>query len=82
MSSGEPQARNIPVFEIEYSCGRTKRHRMGEHHHKAKLSNALVERLRQAYDDGEGGYRTLGKKFNLPWRTVCDIVTYKSRTRG
>ncbi|WP_343684018.1 hypothetical protein [Asticcacaulis sp.] len=82
MTRNNYPTRRVKVYVIEYRDGRQARHRMGEDHHKARISNELVEAIRFAYENDEGGYRTLARRFNLHWRTVCDIVTYRSRIRG
>lgn len=54
-------------------------HRMGETHHHAILSDAEVDQLRDEYEAGVMGYRTLAKKWNVSKRTVRDIVNYNRR---
>ena len=54
-------------------------HRVGECHHRAKLSDKTVEEIRHAYVLGEGGYQTLAKRFGCGVSTVRDIVTYRTR---
>ena len=48
----------------------------GEKHHKARLTPDLVRQLRAEYMPYVRGYHTLGKKYGVPWRTVCDAVNY------
>lgn len=49
---------------------------------KGWLSTAQVRELRAAYARGEGGYRTLARRFAVSWITVRDIVKYRRRWVG
>ena len=75
-------------FRVEGKDGKVYRKRCGEDHQVAgacrrpSLPNDLVETIRQAYEDGEGGYRKLARRFNLHPTTVRDIVTFRRRLRG
>lgn len=55
-------------------------HRVGEHHQRAKLSDAQVRNVRDARKRFGWSYRVLGEFFGVSEWTVRDIVTY--RTRG
>jgi len=62
-------------------------HRVGEDHHRAKLSDEKVRELRRQYEEatpragkgGGGGYGSLAREHGLSWSTVRDIVTYRTR---
>jgi hypothetical protein len=54
----------------------------GPSHHKAKLSTAQVDEMRDAYERGEGGYRRLGQRFGVSWQTVRGICKCERRYRG
>lgn len=75
-------------FRIEGKDGKVYRKRCGEDHvvsgacKRPALSNDLVEEIRLAYENDEGGYRTLARRFNLHPTTVRDIVTFRRRLRG
>lgn len=49
-------------------------HRIGETHHRAKLTDEQVEKIRNLYATGTIGYVLLGRAFRVsPW-TIRDIV--------
>jgi hypothetical protein len=54
-------------------------HRLGEWHHRAKLSDAEVRALRSAYEAREGGYLVLSRRFVCGQSTVRDIVQRRTR---
>lgn len=61
--------------------------RIGEGHQRARLTDAQVDQIRDAYEqglEGEGprvGYKTLAKRFGVSKRTVRDIVHYRKRNQ-
>lgn len=61
-----------------YPARNHRGYRVGQHHHRAKISDEKVKLLRA---DRERGltYGQLRLKYNLPESTVRDIVTYKTR---
>ncbi len=62
-------------------------HRCGEGHHRAKLSDEIVRKMRETYAQWKEnhepfGYQKLGELFNCsPW-TARDIVTGRTRWRS
>jgi hypothetical protein len=42
--------------------------------HAAKLSDETIRRIRHAYANGEGGYKLLGKRFDISPANVMQIV--------
>ena len=52
--------------------------RVGESHPKAELTDRDVELMRELRDEGRS-YRWLAKTFEIPKRTVRDIVNYRRR---
>jgi len=54
-------------------------HRVGEGHHRAKLSDADVGRMRAMYRPYVFGMVRLARFFCVPVSTVRDIVTYATR---
>jgi len=54
----------------------------GTRHHKATLTTAQVDAIRDAYERGEAGYRRLAHRFGVPWQTVRGIVRYRTRCWG
>jgi DNA invertase Pin-like site-specific DNA recombinase len=58
-----------------------RRYRIGESHHRAKLTDAQVDEMRELHEEHSVGYRTLAKRFNVSKRTVRDIVQYKTRAQ-
>lgn len=54
-------------------------HRVGQDHHRAKLSDAEVAAMRAEYLPYVRGYGYLGRKYGCsPW-TARDICTYRTR---
>ena len=64
----------IKLHRAISDCGRI----IGESHPRAKLSDAMVETLRDLNEEGIG-YRRLAKMFNLPRSTVACICQYTRR---
>lgn len=56
-------------------------YRVGESHQLAKLSDNQIEEMRTLYEAGRHGYSRLAKLFNVPKRTVRDIVNYRRRNQ-
>jgi hypothetical protein len=52
---------------------------IGEHHHGAKLTDAEVEHMRDLYEEGVVGYKTLARFFKVSWQSVKMICTYRRR---
>ena len=64
--------------KIIVTLGEDKRP-IGEHHHRAKLSDEDVEFIRDIYDEGFASYSTLAKVFNVHKATIADIVNFRKR---
>lgn len=54
-------------------------HRVGEHHGKARLSDAQVREMRAAHVPYVVGYETLARMFGCAVSTARDICTYRTR---
>ena len=56
-------------------------HRMGEQHHRARLSDAQVVEIRAAHRPGEHGlgYGALASRYGVGESTIRDIITYRTR---
>jgi hypothetical protein len=54
-------------------------YRIGEGHHRARYSDALVDRARALREDEGLSYEAIGLLLGVPWRTVVDWVTYRTR---
>lgn len=54
-------------------------HRVGEHHPKARLSDAQVAEIRAKYRPGVYGYHRLAVEYGCGESTVRDICTYRTR---
>lgn len=52
---------------------------LGEAHHNAKLTDEDVELIRDIYDEGLVGYKTLAKVFGVSKGTIYDIVNFRRR---
>lgn len=65
-----------PIVAIGFSeYGR----RVGETHHNATISDALVELIRDKHEYEGIGYRRLARELNLSPGTVNKICTYERR---
>ena len=53
--------------------------RRGEEHHRAKLTDAEVELMRQMHEEGDLSLCVLAVAFGVGKSTVRQIVTYRSR---
>lgn len=54
-------------------------YRVGEGHHRARYSDATVERARQLYEEEGLGCTWISRMLGVPWRTVVDWVQYRTR---
>lgn len=52
---------------------------LGEHHHRAKLSDEDVELIRDIYDEGMESYASIAHVFGVSRETVRDIVKFRRR---
>jgi DNA invertase Pin-like site-specific DNA recombinase len=55
--------------------------RIGEAHHKARLSDATVDLLREMHEDQGLGYRRIAKAMQLSVGTVRKICGYQRRAQ-
>ncbi len=53
--------------------------RIGDSHHRARLSDGDVDLMRDLHEDHGIGYDRLSKRFGVSRRTVRDIVNYQHR---
>lgn len=52
---------------------------LGEAHHRAKLTDADVEFIRDIYDEGMTSYGTLAKVFGVSKAQIRNIITFRRR---
>lgn len=52
--------------------------RVGQDHHRAKLTDRDVELIRQLHEDGMS-YRVIAEKFEVSKMLVCYVCTYRRR---
>jgi hypothetical protein len=52
--------------------------RVGEQHHKHKLTSNQVDMLRHLHEVFEWGYKRLAKLAKVSIRTVRDIINYRT----
>lgn len=52
---------------------------IGESHHKARLSDAQVEQIRDLYEEGLMSYRAIARIFDCSRNTIKDICKYRRR---
>ena len=55
--------------------------RIGETHHNALLSDALVDQIRDRHEDDKIGYRKIAREFGVSRTTVIKICTYQRRAQ-
>lgn len=56
-----------------------KGYRVGESHHRAKVSDAVPARMRERYVPYVFGIEKISREFGVPVSTVRDIVTFATR---
>ena len=56
-------------------------HRIGSSHHNARISDEIVDQLRDLHEDHLIGYRRLAKMFGLPRSVVQKICNYERRAQ-
>lgn len=59
-------------------------YRVGEYHHRAKLSDEMVRAIRDKYADAKAsgkkkGYGWVAARFGVSEWTVRDLVTFRTR---
>jgi predicted DNA-binding protein (UPF0251 family) len=54
--------------------------RLGQYHHRAKLTDHEVELIRQLHEEGLS-YTQLAEKFDVGKSTIQDICTYRRRAQ-
>lgn len=54
---------------------------IGEDHHSAELTDREVDAIREAYDRGDGGYRTLARRFECSPSTIRNIIKCRQRAQ-
>ena len=57
-----------------------KKYIQGEQHFKSKLTDSQVELIRQMYDDGICGYRTIASNLGVSIETLYSLISYRTRT--
>ena len=56
-------------------------HKIGEEHHKAKLTEKDVRYIRKNYQANVKGYGFFAKKFGVSISSVRDVLSYRSWKR-
>lgn len=56
-------------------------YRVGETHHRAKLTDKEVDKIRDLHEDDGLGYRTLARMFSVSKSTIRDICRYDTRAQ-
>ena len=56
-------------------------YRIGESHHNARISQEVVDKLRDLHEDENIGYRRLAKMFGLSRSVVQKICNYERRAQ-
>lgn len=54
-------------------------YRVGQDHHRARVSDATVKAMRAAYVPCVHGMVRISREFGVPLATVRDIVTFATR---
>ena len=58
-------------------CGK----RVGETHHNARISDAIVDQIRDRHEDYGCGYLQLAREFGISKNTIRKICTYQGRAQ-
>jgi len=56
-------------------------YRIGSSHHNARISDDVVDKIRDLHEDEAIGYRRLAKMFNLTRSCVQKICNYERRAQ-
>jgi DNA invertase Pin-like site-specific DNA recombinase len=56
-------------------------YRIGSSHHNCRLSDEIVDQIRDMHEDLGIGYRKIAKHFNLKRSTVQKICNYERRAQ-
>ena len=56
-------------------------YRIGSSHHNCRISDEIVDKLRDLHEDQQIGYRRLAKMFNLSRSVVIKICRYERRAQ-
>lgn len=56
-------------------------YRIGSSHHNCRLSDEVVDQIRDMHEDEGLGYRKIAKHFNLKRSTVQKICNYERRAQ-
>lgn len=54
---------------------------VGETHYNARISNAMVDLIRERHEDDGLGYRRIAKELGIAYTTVRKICTYDRRAQ-
>lgn len=74
----DPRSAKFPQRRVTYAVDE-KGNPLGEAHHRAKLTDADAELIRDIYDEGMASYSTLAIVFGVKKETIRDIVTFRRR---
>jgi hypothetical protein len=55
--------------------------RIGETHHNAIISDAVVDQIRERHEDHRRGYMEISQEFDIALTTVRKICTYERRAQ-
>jgi hypothetical protein len=55
--------------------------RIGETHHNALISDAMVDQIRERHEDHRRGYLEISQEFDIALTTVRKICTYERRAQ-
>jgi DNA-binding transcriptional regulator YiaG len=59
-----------------------RRANWGAFHHKARLSTAQVDEMRELHEQARMSYKKLAARFNVAKETVAAVCAYRRRCRG
>lgn len=55
--------------------------RIGQHHHNARISDEMVDKIRELHEDEGLGYRRIAKLLGIKRQTVQKICNYERRAQ-
>lgn len=66
---------------VQFVAVNEQGYRIGSSHHNARLSDEVIDKIRDMHEDQEIGYRKLAKIFDIPLSTIKKICKYERRAQ-
>lgn len=84
LSKTSPRSQQLPLFRprvviLSLIQRAHSFYRVGENHHNARISDAVVDRIRDRHEDDGIGYKDLAVEFGISINTIRKICSYERR---